>query len=65
VVVAVLLNAGDQLPVIPSMEVVGNPGDAAPLQMAGIEANVGIMFGVTVTFKVAVVSHCPAVGVKV
>jgi len=27
--------------------------------------NVGVMFGLTVIVSVAVVAHCPAVGVKV
>ena len=46
---AVLLNAGDQLPVIPSMDVVGIEGGDAPLQMAGMEAKVGVILGSTVT----------------
>ena len=64
-VVAVLLNAGAHVPVIPSMDASGNIGAAAPLQIAAIGLKVGVMFGLTVTVKVVVVAHWPAVGVKV
>ena len=56
-VVAVLLNAGDQVPVIPLVDVKGNVGAAAPLHIAVIGLNVGVMFGLTVTLNVAVVAH--------
>ena len=56
-VVAVLLNAGDQVPVIPWVDVNGNVGAAAPLHIAVIGLNVGVMFGLTVTLNVAVVAH--------
>ena len=55
--VAVLLNAGAHVPVIPLVDVNGNVGAAAPLQIAAIGLKVGVMFGLTVTVNVAVVAH--------
>ena len=63
--VAVLFKAGDHEPVIPLFEVVGNADKVAPEQIGATALNVGVMFGLTVIVKVAVVAHCPAVGVKV
>jgi hypothetical protein len=63
--VAVLFRAGDQVPVIPLIDVVGSAERAAPEQMGATAANVGVIFGLTVIVNVAVVAHCPAVGVKV
>jgi hypothetical protein len=57
--------AGDQVPVMPSKEVVGNTGAVPPLQIAGSALKAGVTFGVTTCVKVAVVAHCPAVGVNV
>ena len=65
VVVAVLLSAGDQVPVMPSLEVVGNAASVAPEQIGATAANVGRMFGLTVMVNVAIVAHSPTVGVKV
>jgi len=64
-VVAVLSSAGDQVPVIPLFDVVGNGLSVAPEQIGATALNVGAMFGLTVIVNVAVVAHCPAVGVKV
>ena len=64
-VVAVLFKAGDQVPVIPSIDVVGNGDNSAPEQIAATGLNVGVKFGLTVTVNVVVVAHWPAVGVKV
>ena len=64
-VVAVLLSAGAQVPVIPLLEVVGNGFKVPPEQMGATAVNVGVMFGSTVMVRVVVVAHCPAVGVKV
>jgi hypothetical protein len=64
-VVAVLFNAGNQVPVIPFKEVVGNGVKAAPEQIAATAANVGTMLGFTVMVKVVIDAHNPAVGVKV
>ena len=57
--------AGDQVPVIPLVDVVGKIGATLPLQIGVIALNVGVTFGLTVTVTVVVVAHCPAVGVKV
>ena len=56
-VVAVLLNAGAQVPVIPLVDVVGKVIAAAPLQIAAIGLNVGVMLGLTVILNVVVVAH--------
>ncbi len=63
-VVAVLLMAGNQVPVNPSLAVVVNVNDS-PLQIAGTCVKVGVTGGPTFTDMVAVVAHCPASGVKV
>ena len=65
VVVAVLLSAGAQVPVIPLFEVVGNGDKVAPEHIGATAVNVGVTFGLTIIDKVAVVAHCPAVGVNV
>ena len=64
-VVAVLSNAGDQVPVIPLLDVVGNADNTAPEHIAATGVNVGVIFALTVIVSVAVVAHCPAVGVNV
>ena len=63
--VAVLFIAGDQEPVNPLIEVVGNGETTAPEHTGATGLNVGVMFGLTVIDKVVVVAHCPAVGVNV
>jgi len=60
-----LFNAGAQVPVIPLVDVVGNAAKVAPAQIGATALKVGVMFGLTVMVKVAVVAHCPTVGVKV
>ena len=65
VVVAVLFSAGDQLPVILLFDVVGSAVSVAPLQIAATGLNVGVTLALTVIVNVAVVAHCPAVGVNV
>ena len=62
--VAVLFIAGDHVPVIPFVEVVGRV-NVPPTQIGAIGLKVGVTDGFTVTLNVAVVAHCPAVGVKV
>lgn len=57
--------AGFHVPVIPLEEVAGKTGAAEPGHIAGIEANVGIVCGFTVTTNIWVVAHCPAAGVNV
>jgi hypothetical protein len=53
--------------VIALSDVAGNVGTIASAHMVSEvpNANVGVMFGFTVTVNVAVVAHCPAVGVNV
>ena len=48
-------------------EVVVNVGTTPPAHIVREvpNANVGVMFGVTVSVNVVVVAHCPAVGVNV
>ena len=55
--VAVLLIAGDQVPVMPFVEVVGKVEIVAPLQYGPTAANVGVTFGVMVIVSVVVVAH--------
>jgi hypothetical protein len=64
-VVLVLFNAGDQLPVMPLLEVKGNAAILLFIQTGATWVNAGIAAGITVTFSVAVLAHCPAAGVKV
>ena len=54
---AVLSNAGDQLPVMPLVEVVGNGANTAPEQIGATTLKVGVMFGFTVMVNVVVVAH--------
>jgi hypothetical protein len=64
-VVTVLFKTGDQVPVIPLVEVVGSAAMVAPEQIGDTGLKVGVMFGFTVMFMVAFVAHCPAEGVNV
>ena len=65
VVVVVLFKAGDQLPVMPLLEVVGNADKVPPEQIGATAVNVGVIFGLTMMVKVVDTAHCPAVGVNV
>jgi hypothetical protein len=65
VVVAVLFKVGDQVPVIPLFEVVGNAANVAPEQIGFSCVNVGVTFGITVIVIVVVVAQSPIVGVNV
>ena len=56
-VVAVLFNAGDHVPVIPLVDVVGNADNEAPEQIGATAVKVGVTFGVTVIVKVVFVAH--------
>lgn len=62
---AVLFKAGAQVPVIPLVEVVGKGDNPAPEQIAETGVKRGVTFGFTLIVIVAVVAHCPVVGVKV
>jgi hypothetical protein len=64
VVVIALLIAGDQVPVIPFMDVVGSADNEAPEQIGETWLNNGLTIGVTVTVIVAVVAHWPSEGVN-
>ncbi len=59
------MSAGDQLPVIPLVDVVGRGVSTAPEHTGATAANVGVTFGLTVMVSVAVVAHRPAAGVNV
>ena len=63
--VAVLFSAGDQLPVIPFNDVVGNADNVPPEQIGATALNVGVTFELTVIVNGVAVAHCPAVGVNV
>ena len=52
-----LFRAGDQVPLIPLVEVVGNADKVAPEQIGATAAKVGVTFGLTVIVKVVVVAH--------
>ena len=61
----VLSRAGDQVPVIPLLDVVGNADKVAPEQIGVTGVKVGVTLGLTVIVRVVVVAHCPADGVNV
>jgi hypothetical protein len=65
VVVAVLSIVGNQVPVIPLVDVVGKTPKGAPEQIALTCVNVGSTLGLTIMVMVAVFAHNPVVGVKV
>jgi hypothetical protein len=52
-----LFSAGDQVPVKPLFDVVGNGASVAPEQIGATGLNVGRMFGLTVIVSVVVVAH--------
>ena len=58
-------NAGDHVPVIPLFDVVGNALSVLPPHIAATALKVGVTTGFTVMVNVAVVAHCPVVGVNV
>jgi hypothetical protein len=57
VVVTVLFNAGDHVPAILLVEVVGNALNVAPEQIAATCVNVGVVDALTVITIVVVVAH--------
>ena len=57
VVVVVLFSAGDQVPVIPLVDVVGKAAKAVPEQIGATAVKVGVTFGLTVIVNVVVVAH--------
>jgi hypothetical protein len=60
----VVFLAGDHVPATPFNEVVGKV-NVPPEQIAETCVNVGVVVGLTVIVIVAVLAHCPAVGVNV
>ncbi|MNS59648.1 hypothetical protein D3C72_926100 [compost metagenome] len=60
-----MLIAGDQVPVIPLVDCVGNADKAAPAQMAGTCVKVGSTTGLTVMVIVVLPAHWFALGVNV
>ncbi len=62
---AVLLSAGDQAPVMPLFDVVGNADNELPEQIGATCIKPGVIDGFTVIVIVAVEAHCPVSGVKV
>jgi hypothetical protein len=60
-----LFSAGDQLPVIPFNDTVGNGDNVPPEQIGATALNVGVTLVLTVIVNDAVVAHCPAAGVNV
>ena len=60
-----MFKAGAQVPVMALLDVVGSADKVAPEQIGATAVNVGVTLGLTVIVKVAVVAHCPAVGVNV
>jgi hypothetical protein len=65
VVVLVLSNAGDQVPVNPSLDVVGNASEFPPEQMGATAVKAGVTSWFTVIVRVAAEAHCPVAGVNV
>ncbi|MBL0134202.1 MAG: hypothetical protein IPP79_09400 [Chitinophagaceae bacterium] len=61
---AVLFNAGAQVPVIPFNDVVGRAAKAPPEQMAATGLNVGTSVGFTTIVSVVLLAHCPTAGVN-
>jgi hypothetical protein len=63
--VVLLTVAGLQVPVMPSVEVVGNTGAVAPEQKSGTAAKPGVIWLVTVMLMVVATPQLPASGVNV
>ena len=60
-----MFKAGDHAPVIALVDVVGKADKVVPEQIGPTDEKLGVTFGLTVMVIVAVVAHCPAVGVNV
>ena len=65
VVVVVLSKEGDQVPVIPLLEVEGRLDKASPLQIGFTALKEGVIIGFTTMSMLDVTAHCPVSGVKV
>jgi hypothetical protein len=64
-VVVLLSKAGDQVPLYPLVDVVGNGLKLLPLQIGATGLKVITALGLTVMVKVVGVAHWPTTGVKV
>lgn len=59
-----LITAGDQVPAMLFVEVMGKAGAAVPLHKVVGKLKVGTIGLVTATFNVKEAAHCPAFGVN-
>ena len=64
-VVVVLFKAGDHVPAIPLIEVVGKLAKVPPVLIGLTCVNVGVTIGLTVIVIVVTEAHCPDSGVNV
>ena len=62
---AKLFKAGDHVPEIELLEVVGKADKVAPEQIGGTAVNAGVTFGLTTIVKGVAMAHCPDAGAKV
>ena len=60
-----MFNAGDHVPVMVLLEVVGKAPKLAPEHIADTCVNVGVTFVFTAIVIVAIVAHWPVAGVNV
>ncbi len=60
-----MFNTGDQVPLIPLLEITGNAANGSPEQIGATAVKVGVVLELTVIVIVVVVAHCPTVGVNV
>ena len=61
----VLITAGIQVPLMPLLDVAGNPGADEFTQSGPMTVNTGVICASMLIFNVATVAHSPATGVKV
>ena len=61
----VLFSAGDQVPVMPLVDVVGRAANVLPEHIGAIAEKAGMVLGYTVMVNNVVSAHCPGAGVKV
>jgi hypothetical protein len=64
-VVEILVSAGDHVPVIKLVEVVGKAVKVPPEQIAGTAVKLGVTGELTVIIIIAAVAHCVTPGVNV
>ena len=55
---------GFHFPIIKLVDVVGKIGLVEPEHIGAIAVKIGVIFGLTVTFKVVPIAHSPKLGVK-